>query len=153
MTETEIIDENKLVMRRRYAASPERLFEAWTKPSLLQHWFMPNERWAWTKADIDLRVGGRYRIVMRHSDGDEFIVGGAYRVVDAPSKLSFTFSWEKNPMDNQRHDTIVTLDFATVDGGTELTLTHERFAAKQDAEQHSQGWGGMLDMLQKYVDA
>ena len=60
-------------LQRRFRASPERVFRAWTRPAALREWWCP-AGWVAGEIEIDLRVGGGYRIAMirtggRHSGG------------------------------------------------------------------------------------
>jgi uncharacterized protein YndB with AHSA1/START domain len=154
MMVTDVKPNYKKALQRTYSATREQVFAAWTKPELLQRWFMPNERWQDPKADIDLRVGGKFRIVMTHNDGDEFIAIGVYEVIQAPSKLAFTWTWEAHAMEsNPTPDTLVTIDLVEVAGGTQMTLSHERFATPEEADSHDSGWSGMLDTLGQFLAA
>lgn len=152
MAEVGASNTHTAVLRRTYSAPVRRVFDAWTQPALLAKWFVPNERWTGAEAEIDLRVGGRYRITMRHSDGDAFIVGGMYKEVTPPTKLVFTFVWEHNPMVDRVGETLVTVDLKEHNGNTELTLTHEGFVSTEIASEHNLGWSGILEMLQRCLD-
>lgn len=127
-----------LDITRTLAFPVERVWRAVTDPVALAAWFWP-QRFAPT-ADVDLRVGGRYRI-----DGPAvgMAVSGEYVVVEAPGRLVFTWQW-----DGESTETLVTIDLtATGDGGTLLALRHERFPDGEAAQQHGQGWHDCLDRL------
>jgi uncharacterized protein YndB with AHSA1/START domain len=93
-------------------------------------------------AELDARVGGRYRIAM-DSTGTKYVATGEYREIDPGRRLVMTWGWE-GPT---RYDTLLTVLFEDKDGGTEVTLTHERFATAEDAGHHEHGWAGSLDKL------
>ena len=95
-----------LVVTRIFAAPRERVFKAWTDPNQLSRWFGPSDEYT-AKAEIDLRVGGAYRLEMHHSGGNVHTVVGTYREIIPPEKLSFTWQWEGSPAP----DTLVTIDF------------------------------------------
>lgn len=155
-----------LVMRRRYAASPQRVFDAWTKADLLRQWFRPTDRHETFIAETDPRVGGQYRIGMRlpegavvkpgeacedHGGERQWIVSGTYHDVQPHKKLIFTWQWQSGT--DSGHGTLVTLNFEpTSDGGTELTLTHERLPSAKSKASHEHGWSGCLDHLGQLVD-
>ena len=155
-----------LVVRRRYKASPQRVFEAWTRPELLRQWFHATDNHEPCVAETDLRVGGRFRVGMRlrddanskpgqgcdHAAGErQFIAGGTYREIQINRKLAFTWQWESGT--DAGHEMLITLDFQpSPGGGTELTLTQERFPNEQSRKSHEQGWGGCLDHLGRLVD-
>jgi uncharacterized protein YndB with AHSA1/START domain len=131
-----------LEIRRTFPARRERVFRAWTQPEELNRWSAPGPLVA--AADVDLRVGGRYRIVMQSPDGTAHIVGGVYRVVDAPSRLVYTWSWENAAREG---DSLVTVEFLERGPSTEVVLRHERLADSTDRDRHREGWIGCLDKL------
>jgi len=86
-----------LRVSRRIRATPERLFRLWTDPAQLRHWWrMDGPGWAFAGAEIDLRVGGAYRLSMTGPDGQEHVAVGVYRELAPPVRLAFTWDWE-NP--------------------------------------------------------
>jgi uncharacterized protein YndB with AHSA1/START domain len=93
--------------------------------------------------ELDLRVGGKYRIHMRAPDGAEHHAVGVYREIDPPNKLVFTWSWEGGDM----NDTLVTVEFLDRGATTELVLTHELFPNDEARKQHAAGWNAALDKL------
>jgi uncharacterized protein YndB with AHSA1/START domain len=136
-----------LVIRRILNAPPERVYQAWTNTSLATEFLCPQEV---TVADValDVRVGGAYHIAMRKSDGEVWTVRGVYRDVQPNRRLSMTWKWdEENPADEQ--ETLLTIDLAPHGSGTELTLTHERFASEESRNNHEHGWNSLLDKMEK----
>ncbi len=148
--------ETTLQIKRRFTAPREEVFRAWTDPEALKRWFAPSDDFSTPVAEVDLRVGGRYRIQMRAPDGEPHTVGGVYREISPPGKLVFTWAWEEEtscggaPMDVSG-DTLVTVEFHDRGGATEMVLTHERFADKPTRDKHNEGWTGCLDRLAKVV--
>jgi len=135
-----------LVLRRTYAAPRQRVFDAWTNPELAMKFFGPGDVTV-PEMEMDVRTGGTYRIVMVMPDGERMNVGGTYREVRAPERLSMTWRWEEDdPADE--FDTLLTLDFNEVAGGTELVLTHEQLASVESRDRHADGWGKILDQLE-----
>lgn len=133
------------MVRRELPAHRERVFQAWTEPEQLRLWAGPGPMRNIT-AEVDLRVGGRYRITMLAPDGKEFIVAGVYRLIDAPKKLIYTWFWETDP---QPTETLVTVEFIARGRVTELVLTHERFTSQEQVNGHTEGWNGCLEKLIK----
>ena len=80
-------------VRRRFAATPERVFDAWTQPEVLTEWWSAGPSHRPGLAEVDLRVGGRYRLSMIDDDGVETVVGGEYVEVRRPDRLAFTWRW------------------------------------------------------------
>lgn len=130
-----------LEIRRLIPAARERVFDAWTQAKELDRWTAPPPMTA--RAQVDLRVGGRYRIVMRGPDGIDRSVGGVYRVVERPSKLVYTWKWEESPMG----DSLVTVEFHDRGKETEIVLRHEGLSDVESRNRHEHGWNGCLDNL------
>lgn len=141
---------NSLQISRTITASPDRLFRAWTDPKELMHWWrMEGDGWAFAGADVDLRVGGRYRLGMTSPDGKKHVARGVYREIQRPTRLAFTWDWE-DPA-SRVGDTLVTVEFKKVGGNsTEVVLTHERFPDQARAVRHEQGWTQLLNLLNGY---
>jgi uncharacterized protein YndB with AHSA1/START domain len=137
-----------LTLSRRYASPPARVFAAWTEPALIAQWWQPRPAAAPTQAEIDLRVGGRYRIVMQATDGETLDVGGEYQVVETDRRLVFTWAWASTP----QRVSLVTVDFAADGDGTLLTLTHERFFDAAARDGHRGGWTTLLGTLALDLD-
>ena len=142
-TTTKAADERAttLEIRRVIPAARERVFDAWTQAKELDRWSAPSPMTP--RAEVDLRVGGRYRIVMRGPDGVERSVGGVYRVIERPSKLVYTWKWEESPM----ADSIVTVEFHDRGRETEVILRHEGLTDADSRGRHEHGWNGCFDNL------
>ena len=130
-----------LHLRRTVPAPRERVFQAWTRPEDLKRWAGPGDLTT-PLAEVDLRVGGRYRIHMQAPDGTLHRVAGTYREVVPPEKLVYTWAWEEKP---EEGETLVTVEFLDRGRGTEVVLTHERFPNAAVRDRHEHGWGGCLD--------
>ena len=133
-----------LDMTRHFDAVPERVFDAWLQRSW-GDWAGP----VGVKGEVLLmepHVGGRYRVAMHTPDGKILHVGGAYKEIDRPRRLVMSWKWE-----HEDTDTTVTLTFAAKNGGTDLVLHHEGFAAPERRDSHNKGWTGTLDRLGIYL--
>lgn len=138
-----------LTIVRTFKAAPEKLFQAWTDPEILKHWMAPGDTMKVALAETDPRVGGRYRIVMREAGGAEHKVGGVYREFKPLSKLVFTWAWEGSP----DAETLVSVELRPAGSGTEMTLTHTKFATDRSRDMHSQGWSGCIAKLERAMAA
>jgi glutathione S-transferase len=132
-----------LEVRRTFAAAPERVFAAWTTPEELKLWAGPGPIEC-PVTEVDLRVGGRFRINMRDPNGKEYRVVGTYREVDPPRRLVYTWSWETDPLVT---DSLVTVDFHDRSGKTEVVLRHEKFPDAERRDRHQVGWTACLEKL------
>ena len=133
-----------LSLVRTIKAPPEKVFAAWTDPKTLKKWMSPTKEMEVAVAETDLRVGGRYRILMREPDGREHGVVGIYKEIVNPKKLAFTWGWENSAEMN----TLVTVELRRKGAGTELTLTHSKFADDKTRDMHNQGWMGCIGRLE-----
>jgi uncharacterized protein YndB with AHSA1/START domain len=136
--------EISLSIVRTIRAPPEKVFAAWTEPETLKKWMSPTKEMEVAVAETDLRVGGSYRIVMRDPDGKEHRVGGIYKVIEKFKKIAFTWGWDGSP----DAATLVTVELRKNGAGTELTLTHSKFADDRTRDMHNQGWVGCIGRLE-----
>jgi uncharacterized protein YndB with AHSA1/START domain len=135
-----------LVVRKTIPASPTRLFEAWTQPSQLKQWWGP-EGVTCIAAEVDLRVGGRYRIANQFPDGSVVWIAGEFQVIEPPRLLTYTWQIEKSSGSPE----LVTVRFEPCDGATEVIVTHTRIPDRTTRHRHEQGWLGCLNGLAEYL--
>lgn len=131
---------------RRLAATPEQVFDAWTDPQKFRHWMAPGDTHV-SSARADLRVGGAFEVVMSNSTKD-LPHHGVYLAIDRPHRVVFT--WESHATGPE--PSVVTLELKAVEGGTELTLTHEKLPADQ-IKGHTWGWTGIADNIETWLQA
>ena len=109
----------ELRLRRRFDAPVERVWRAWTDPQALMRWFGPAETRRVLRAETDVRVGGAYQVGFSTEDGLEHHASGYYREVEPLRRLVFTWAWRDTPAEVS----MITLEFTSADGGTELHFT------------------------------
>ena len=130
-------------IQRLIRASAADIFSAWTDPIEMSEWMTPVGTAA---AEVDLRVGGRFRLVM----ADEHLNiehTGEYRVIEPPHLLVFTWRSEFTGM----RDTIVTVRLSQRSATeTQLEVTHE-LATDEQASSHAGGWNQILARLETYL--
>ena len=144
-----IIDEHTIVIKRQFSAPVDRVYNAWTDPTMLAQWFSPNIRWNNPLVENELKPGGRRSITMRHSDGDQMQITGTYLELVPNERLSFTSIFHGGPAGSD--ESTVTIELRSAPGGTELTLTHDRQTDPAAKEGASAGWAGCLEMLESYL--
>ena len=135
-----------LVVRRTIQASVEKLFAAWTQPAHLKKWWGPRPVRC-VDAEVDLRVGGSYRIANQFPDGTLLWIVGEFEVVDPPYKLVYSWRAGPEPHDSER----VTVQFEPRGDATEVTIVHERILNAAARDRHQAGWEGCLDGLANYL--
>lgn len=134
-----------LRMKRSFAAPAQRVFDAWTSEEVMRRWFHAAHDWETSAAEVDLRVGGSVRVVMRNPHEDaEYGGGGRYTVIDPPNRLAFTWVWDREP-----HETLIEIEFEETDGVTEVRFTHTGLLDEEALRSHEEGWGKCFDNLEQ----
>ena len=142
-----------LTLQRVFKAPIERVFDAWTNADVLAEWFGP-DGFIVTTAEIDLRLGGKYQLVLRAPDGAEIKHFGEYIEIVRPEKLVFTWILENQACagsQNQCATTLVSIVFKQIGATTEIQLTHERLPDKAACDGHRFGWSSSFDKLEKFL--
>ena len=137
-----------LQVRRTIRADRATVYAAWTTPAELQRWHAPGPLHV-SLAEMNVRVGGSYRIHMAEPDGAVHKVSGVYAEVDPPRKLVYTCGWEG---DNPVKDSVVTIEFHERGDSTEVVLTHAISDDKERAS-HTGGWTSILEKLDTIFSA
>jgi uncharacterized protein YndB with AHSA1/START domain len=136
-----------LVARRTIRATPERLFKAWTCPEQLMAWWGPPGVEC-IDAQIDLQVGGEYRIANRFPDGRVVWISGEFEAIEPPHRLVYT--WR---LDSQTEPERVTVRLEPRGESTEVIVVHERISDDAARRGHAEGWEGCLTGLEAYIVA
>jgi uncharacterized protein YndB with AHSA1/START domain len=135
-------------VRHRFAASAERVFDAWLNPATAGRWLFATPAGEMVRVQMDARVGGRYSIVERRG-GEEVEHAGEYLELDRPRRLAFTFSVPAYSSTADR----VTIEIAPLEHGCELTLTHVMGAGMAEITGKARdGWMGVLRGLEATLD-
>ena len=134
-----------LVVRRTIRASADQLFDAWTTPEQLRAWWGPRPVTC-SGAEVDLRVGGRYRLQNALPDGSTVVIEGEFRVVERPSRLVYT--WRMGANENAE-ESLVTVRFEARGEATDVIVIHEQIPSEAVRQSHESGWVGCLDGLEK----
>ena len=137
-----------LNLARNYPVAPEKVWHAWTDAQALKQWWGPGTNEPVSVAELDVRVGGRFRIVFGGADGNEHECAGVYQEVVKPKKLVFTWSW---PRTTPERESLVTILFNATGGGTELVFKHEQLFDEKARDDHKRGWTGLLDKLERFL--
>jgi uncharacterized protein YndB with AHSA1/START domain len=132
-----------LVMRRRVRASAEKVFAAWTDAASLRQWWGP-EGVACAEAELDVRVGGRYRIGNTMPDGRVVWISGVFERVEPPRELVFTWSVEGGAQER------VSVRLTPHGDETEVVVVHQRVVDAATRASHEAGWQGCLGGLARF---
>lgn len=135
-----------LTLARRLKATPDKVFAAWTDPKKIIHWFGPAHTIDGSvDAQMDVRVGGSFRVRFKTDDGEQHEVGGKYIEVLPNERLVFSWAWHTTP-ERQSQVTVILKPEGDM---TFLTLTHEKFFDEAARDGHKRGWTGTLDKLER----
>jgi uncharacterized protein YndB with AHSA1/START domain len=136
-------------IERTFAASAEDVFDAWTSPEVMRRWFHCLPDWETPLAEVDLRVGGMIRIVMRTSDGTDVGARGEYTLIDRPRRLVMKWTFDDDPSNEQ----LIELSFSEHDGVTTVLLVNSGISHEERREAQDVGWHGCLDELERVLAA
>jgi len=144
----EIKERPFLTLNRLYPVAPEKVYRAWTDPEAIRRWWGPGGHDPVSLAELDVRVGGRFRIVFGGADGRAHEVQGVYREVVPNRRLAFTWTW---PNSTPERESLVTITFRAAAGGTELDFRLEQLFDETVRDNHRRGWTESLAKLDDYL--
>ncbi len=140
--------DRSVTITRRYNASADAVFAAWTTMSSLRTWYAPLEGWIVGNATVDARVGGGYRVTFGpEPDGDLYLEEGTYTIVEPGVRLA----WDARLTGDGASDTSrIEITFTPDGDGTILGIV-ESGLSEESAAEHEEGWTGALDRLETFV--
>jgi len=140
-----------LTIERTYAAPAERVFDAFTSEEVMRRWFHAGHDWETPEAQVDLRIGGSVRVVMRNPHDDVRYGGaGVYTEIDRPRRLAFTWVWDD---DRDQVEQLIVIDFTEAGGSTLVRFSHENLWNQEAVRDHEEGWTRAFDNLERVLAA
>jgi uncharacterized protein YndB with AHSA1/START domain len=136
-------------IERMYAASAEDVFDAWTSPEVMRRWFHVAPDWETPEAYVDLRVGGKVRVVMRKPDGSEVEAQGVYTLIERPHRLMMTWTFDDDPSNEQ----LLELSFSESEGSTAVLMVNSGISSEERRDGQDEGWGGCFRELERVLAA
>ena len=109
--------DREIVLTRVFDAPRRLVFDAFSKPELLRRWFGPRG-WTLAVCEVDHRVGGAFRFLLRRPDGMEMGIRGVYREIVPPERSVHVEYYDDYP-----GESLVTAVFVEHDGRTTFTAT------------------------------
>jgi uncharacterized protein YndB with AHSA1/START domain len=110
--------DRELTITRVFDAPRTLVWEAYTSPEHLPHWMLGPPGWTMPVCEADLRPGGGWHNVWRHSDGQEMEMRGVYKEVVPPERIVSVESWG-----GDWPETVNTIVFAEEEGRTIISIT------------------------------
>jgi uncharacterized protein YndB with AHSA1/START domain len=140
-----------LRLERAFQAPAQAVFDAWTSEEVMRRWFHGQHDWETPVAEVDLRVGGAVRVVMRDPrEGTEHGGGGRYTEIDPPNRLAFTWAWDS---DDDAMESLIEVDFEEAEGATTVRFTHSALRDEESLRSHEEGWNACFDNLERALEA
>jgi uncharacterized protein YndB with AHSA1/START domain len=134
-----------LRIERTYPASAEEVFDAWTSPEVMRRWFHVWPDWETPEAEVDLRVGGKVRVVMRKPDGTHTEARGEYTLIERPHRLVMSWTFDDDPSNQQLLD----LSLSESEGSTTVLMVNSGISTDRRRERQQEGWQGCFDQLER----
>lgn len=147
MAQSKLEEKPSLTLSRSYPVAPDKVWRAWTDAEALKAWWGPGNEPV-SLAELDVRVGGRFRIVFGGADGKAHECAGVYREVIPDRKLVFTWAW---PNSTPERESLVTITLRAAGKGTELVFRHEQFFDEAARDGHERGWTAALGKLGRFL--
>jgi uncharacterized protein YndB with AHSA1/START domain len=148
MEQAKLAEKPSLNLQRKYPVAPEKVWRAWTDPQALKQWWGPGGPEAVSAVELDVRVGGRFRILFGGPRGDDHEVQGTYREVVPNRRLAFTWTW---PRTTPERESLVTITFNAVGSGTALDFVHAQHFDEKVRDGHLQGWSEAFVKLDRFL--
>ncbi|WP_193368168.1 SRPBCC domain-containing protein [Pelagibius marinus] len=144
--------DTELVIARSFGAPPELVFAAWTEPRHVKRWWGPHG-FVTTLCEIDLRVGGAFRIEMRGPDGTIYPIDGTYREITRPSRLVYDEIF--GCLGRPDLSSVVTVSFTRIAAGTDVTV-HTACMSREHRDGLievgvERGWSETFERLSGYL--
>jgi uncharacterized protein YndB with AHSA1/START domain len=130
-------------IERTFDAPAQDVFDAWTSEEVIRRWFIPAQGWQEPSAEVDLRVGGTVRVVMRDPTGAPVEAGGEYTEIDRPHRLAFTWTFDDDPSNQQ----LIEIEFTERDGATTVVFVNSNISQEKRRDAQYDGWSACFDEL------
>ncbi|HMU15466.1 MAG: SRPBCC domain-containing protein [Bacteroidetes bacterium] len=139
---------DELRITRVFNAPRKLVWQAWTTPAMLVHWF-GCAAFSTIDAEADVCEGGQWRVVMRAPDGTDYPAYGTYTAVRPIDHLAFTHQWEKQVVEVNpaNHRTQVTVDLYEEGAKTRMEFRQTGLASEDSRDSHIGGWCDSMDKL------
>jgi uncharacterized protein YndB with AHSA1/START domain len=135
-------------LERTIAAQRETVFDAWLTADVLKRWWPAGSDWETPIAEVDARVGGKLRLVMRSPDGEEFGGTGEFIEIERPERLAYSWTWDGHGAHEGTN--LIEVEFRDAgDGITLVVLTNRGLPDEEAKRAHREGWLASLENLER----
>lgn len=140
--------EHDLLIVRTFDAPAALVFRLWSEPEHFRRWMGP-DGFQCEDVEMDFRVGGAYRGLIRSPRTGESHFAGTYRDIEPGRRIVFSFAWREGP--SAGIETIVSVLLEERDGRTTQTFHQTPFLSAERRDLHRHGWNGTFDRLGTYA--
>ncbi len=146
------IENGSIIAAAELVLPPDRVYSALTHAREIENWWGSADTYRMTNWKADLRVGGKYSVVVRSADGNDFPASGTFLELDAPNKIVHTRKYDWDHATLGRKETTISYHLEPIDIGTRITVKHEGFSGCNEAAyEHAAGWERVLGWLDHYI--
>lgn len=151
MTPTTSTD-TEIVLERVMAFTAARLYAAWTKPAIMQKWLAP-EPCSVAEVENDLRLDGRFRIVLLAPDENRHVLTGRYLELVPDRRVAMTWLYTGPIGFLDGMETLLEVDLVDLgNASTRLILTQRRIASQQAKAAFEADWPTCFDKLERTME-
>lgn len=133
-------------IERLVHATPRIVWRAWTEPELIQQWFGSDPDGWGIKTDVDLRIGGKFKVNFSNSDRTEHTCYGIYKEVNEFIRLQFTWTWIAEP----GVESLVTIELKPENNITRMRFEHSKLG-QESAHNYQLGWTSTFEKLDRLI--
>ncbi|MFK8034659.1 MAG: SRPBCC domain-containing protein [Hyphomicrobiales bacterium] len=138
-----------VIIRKLVRGSPEQVFQAWTEPEQVVKWWGPADV-SCSECQIDLSVGGAYKIGNLLPDGSVVWIIGKFLKVERPNLLSYSWQSGLQAEYEEKTQERVTVRFVQRGELTEVIVEHCHISEAQTQRNHTLGWAGCLKGIEEF---
>ena len=137
---------NEISIERLFDADVTLMWKAWTRPDLIKRWFGSDPNGTVEEVELDLRIGGSYKITFKDSDQSEHTCRGKFLSIMEHKLLKYSWEWESEP----GHVSELTVHFISLGEKTKLVLEHRNL---NPASRHAyaEGWSGGFFKIERLM--
>lgn len=129
------ISKDSVFIEIKIHASVDKVWEAWTEPSLIMKWFGSDPKGKGLSAKLDVRPGGSFEVTFKDSDQTEHTCNGIYTEIEKLSKLTFTWHWKSEP----NVESFIVLSLTEEGKSTKMQFEHMNFGSGSKHD-YVKGW-------------
>ncbi|MGX9417681.1 SRPBCC family protein [Vibrio sp. WJH972] len=144
-------DDKPIILKKIFNHGIEDVFNAFATGESLEQWLSPANNIKAKTLFHQFKVGRGYKISFTLPDEQELILSGEFLEIKKPTKIIFTWLWEK-PDIHAGINSLVTVELKKQKKETELTITHQKLLTTEAITRHSQGWEGTIERLQNWLN-